>query len=101
MIRHLLKDSYTYVTFDSLEYRDLFNNDPVKFIQKFNRHAVFDEVQLVPELFPVIKIVVDENPEDNGRFVLAGSGQFLMSKNISESLAGRIGLVSLLPMQYA
>jgi len=101
MIRHLLKDSYTYVTFDSLEYRDLFNNDPVKFIQKFNRHAVFDEVQLVPELFPVIKIVVDENPEDKGRFVLTGSGQFLMSKNISESLAGRIGLVSLLPMQYA
>ncbi|HEX2393856.1 MAG TPA: ATP-binding protein [Bacteroidales bacterium] len=101
MIRHLLKDSYNYITFDSLEIRELFNSDPVLFIQKYNRHIVFDEVQQVPDLFPLIKTVVDKNPGDKGRFVLTGSGQFLLSKNISESLAGRIGVIPLLPMQYS
>jgi uncharacterized protein len=100
MIRHLLNDSYTYITFDKLTNRDLFKNDPELFMQNHNRHIIFDEVQQVPDLFPLIKIITDENPGDKGRFVLTGSGQFLLSKNISESLAGRIGLISLLPMQY-
>jgi predicted AAA+ superfamily ATPase len=100
MIRHLLSDSYQYITFDRLENRELFNNDPVRFIQQYNRHIVFDEVQQVPNLFPMIKTIADENQDDRGRFVLTGSVQFLLSKNISESLAGRIGLISLLPMQY-
>jgi predicted AAA+ superfamily ATPase len=101
MIKHLLKNSYEYISFDYLEYRELLKNDPALFIKRYNSHVVFDEVQLVPELFQWIKITVDENPDDKGRFVLTGSGQFLLSKNISESLAGRIGLIALLPFQYS
>jgi predicted AAA+ superfamily ATPase len=101
MIKHLLKDDYRYLTFDNLEYRLAMENDPVKFLKANNIKVIFDEAQRVPELFPALKMIVDDDPDVRGRFVVTGSGQFLLSKNISESLAGRIGLVSLLPMQYS
>ncbi|MFN8208969.1 MAG: ATP-binding protein [Bacteroidales bacterium] len=100
MIRNLLQDKYQYLTFDALSLREHFFTQPQDFLRQYNRHIIFDEVQQVPELFPALKILVDENPQDKGRIVLTGSGQFLLSRNISESLAGRIGLVSLLPFQY-
>jgi len=100
MIRNLLQNKYQYLTFDDISVRDHFFTQPQDFLKKYNRHIIFDEVQQVPELFPALKIFADENPEDKGRFVLTGSGQYLLSKNISESLAGRIGLVSLLPFQF-
>lgn len=101
MIKYLLKNEYKYVTFDRVDIKNSFYDDPVKFLKLYNRKVIFDEVQQMPEIFPMIKIIADENPDDKGRFVLTGSGQFLLSKNISESLAGRIGLITLLPMQYS
>jgi predicted AAA+ superfamily ATPase len=100
MIKHLLRDKYTYVTFDRIENREFFYINPEAFIRKHNNKVAFDEVQQVPELFSRIKVIADENPLDKGRFVLTGSGQYLLSKNISESLAGRIGLITVLPFQY-
>jgi predicted AAA+ superfamily ATPase len=100
MIRTLLQDKYQYLTFDNLSVRDHFYTQPQDFLQQYNRNIIFDEVQQAPELFPALKILADEDPNDKGRFVLTGSGQYLLSKNISESLAGRIGLVSLLPFQF-
>jgi predicted AAA+ superfamily ATPase len=101
MLKKLLGEKYTYVTFDDFELKELFFNDPKKFITRYNNHIIFDEAQYIPELFPIIKQIVDADRLNYGRFVLTGSGQFLMGKHISESLAGRIGLVPLLPMQYS
>jgi len=101
MLKKLIGEKYTYVTFDDFKVRELFFNDPKKFIGRYKNHVIFDEVQYIPELFPLIKQSVDDDRNNYGKFVITGSGQFLMGKHISESLAGRIGLVPLLPMQYS
>jgi len=100
MLRRLIGKEYTYVTFDDFELKELFYNDPKKFISRYNNKVIFDEAQNIPELFPLIKQVVDNDRFNYGNFVITGSGQFLMGKHISESLAGRIGLVPLMPLQF-
>lgn len=99
LLRHILRD-YKYVTFDDYKLIDFFHHDPEKFIQTYSNKVIFDEVQKVPELFNYIKIAVDNDRKNYGKFVLTGSSQFIFLKKVSESLAGRIGLLSLLPFQY-
>ena len=62
---------------------------------------IFDEVQYVPELFNYLKIIVDNNRTKRGQFILTGSSQFSFLRNVSESLAGRIGLLTLLPFEFS
>ncbi|MCI0474221.1 MAG: ATP-binding protein [Ignavibacteria bacterium] len=99
-IKHLLQNKYEYLSFDKFNLVSEFKNDPDSFMKKYNKYVIFDEVQNVPELFNMIKIIVDDEPDIKGRFVLTGSAQFTLNKNISESLAGRIGLLSLLPFDF-
>jgi predicted AAA+ superfamily ATPase len=99
LLRHCLP-SYEYVSFDDFNTRELFYADPTKFLAAYPSQIIFDEAQKVPELFEYIKIVVDKDRAVKGRYVLTGSSQFTLLKNISESLAGRIGLLSLLPLDY-
>jgi len=61
--------------------------------------AIIDEAQRVPELFSYLQQVLDESNE-KGRFILTGSNNFLMLENITQSLAGRIGYLELLPFCY-
>lgn len=100
MIKKLLGDQYTYISFDDFEVKDLFYSDPRKFINRYNNRIIFDEAQYISGLFPLLKQAIDKDRMNYGKFVVTGSGQFLMSKHISESLAGRIGLIPLLPMQF-
>lgn len=100
LLLHLLKH-YTYVTFDDYQTMHLFHNDPQKFMGMYSNKIIFDEVQKVPELFNYIKIAVDNDRNARGKFVLTGSSQFSFIKGLSETLAGRIGLLSLLPYQYS
>jgi predicted AAA+ superfamily ATPase len=100
MLKKLIGKKYEYVTFDDFGLKELFFNDPKKFINRYNNNVIFDEAQYIPELFPIIKQAVDADRNNYGKFVITGSGQFLMGKQISESLAGRIGLIPLMPMQY-
>ena len=100
LLRHLLKSGYTYLSFDHYTTVQFFYDDPEKFIQTYGSRVIFDEVQRIPELFPLIKSHVDENREIYGNFILIGSSQFSLLDRISESLAGRIGLLTLLPFQY-
>lgn len=99
LLQHLLK-SYRYVTFDDYKIRDFIRDDPDGFMKIYNHHVIFDEAQKVPEIFELVKIVVDQDRNRYGKFVLTGSSQFTLLKQISESLAGRIGLLSLLPYQF-
>ena len=100
LLKHVLP-GYEYVTFDDPSNIDLFETDPHGFLNRFNTQVIFDEVQHVPHIFNYIKIAIDNNRSDYGRFVLTGSSQFATLKKISESLSGRIGLLSLLPLQYS
>ncbi len=84
----------TYVSLDTLENRDLAKRDPALFLQRFPAPVLIDEIQYAPELFPYIKAIVDEKG-DAGMFWLTGSQQFHLMKNVSESLAGRVGILHL------
>lgn len=101
LLKHVLKGSYQYISFDKGSNRDLFYGDPVRFMNTYSDKTIFDEVQKVPELFEYVKDVVDDDRSKYGRYILTGSAQFSLIKNISESLAGRIGMLTLLPFQFA
>jgi predicted AAA+ superfamily ATPase len=99
-LRHVLPH-YEYVTFDDFRNREFFTIDPKRFMRTYSKHVIFDEVQKVPEIFSELKILIDEGRDLKGRFVLTGSSQFSFIKGITESLAGRIGMLSLLPFQFS
>lgn len=66
----------------------------------YGNRVIFDEAHKVPEIFDAIKIAVDNDRDNPGKFILSGSSQFRLSEKISESLAGRIGNLVLLPYEY-
>ena len=98
MLRHLASDR-TYVSLDDTDALTLAKEDPKLFFMRFKPPVIIDEVQKAPELFPYIKILCDET-EEKGLFWLTGSEQFSMMKNITESLAGRIGIMTLYPLSF-
>lgn len=100
LLRHLLPE-YTYLTFDDPKHRLAFHDDPEGFLQSQGKQVIFDEVQYVPEIFSYIKLRVDTARQEYGNFILTGSSQFQFLHSATESLAGRMGLMSLLPFQYA
>lgn len=86
-----------YVSLDDLSVRDLAKNDPALFLQIHKPPVLIDEVQYAPELFPYIKIHIDEfhNPGD---FWMTGSQIFRLMKGVRESLAGRVALLHMSPV---
>ncbi len=101
MLRKILSSQYTYVSFDDLNAVDRFYADPEQFMSVHSDKVIFDEVQRVPEIFHYVKLLVDNDRKNYGKFVMTGSSQFSLVKKVSESLAGRIGLLTLLPFQYS
>lgn len=99
MLKHL-SDERTYVSLDDTDVLLLAKQDPKLFFMRYKPPIIIDEVQKAPELFPYIKILCDES-EENGLFWLTGSEQFSMMKNVTESLAGRIGIMTLYPLSMA
>jgi len=92
--------TYRYVSLEDPEQRRLAQSDPRGFFDRYDKYVIIDEVQKAPDLFSYIQTLVDDNPLD-GRFVLTGSEQFLMDKNISQSLAGRTAIFKLLPFSLS
>ncbi len=101
LVKKLAGDKYRYVSFDDLTLVDNFQSDPERFMNIYSEKVIFDEIQHVPELFRYIKLNVDEDRNNYGKFITTGSGQFALMKGVSESLAGRIGLLRLLPFQFS
>ena len=101
LLRKLLSAKYRYVSFDDLNVVDRFHTDPERFMEVNSDKVIFDEVQRVPEIFHYVKLIVDNNRDDYGKFIMTGSSQFAFMKRVSESLAGRIGLLTLLPFQFS
>lgn len=85
------------ISFDDKDIRSLAKANPVDFLRAFPDGVIIDEAQKVPEIFDAIKLVVDRDPYATGRYILTGSSQFRLRQNISDSLAGRVGLLKLLP----
>jgi predicted AAA+ superfamily ATPase len=88
---------HQYFSFDDPVLRDQAINDPNLFLDNAGRNIIIDEIQYVPELLSYLKIRIDRDRSQKGRFLLTGSQQFSLMKNLGDSLAGRIGLLELLP----
>ena len=100
LMKHVVGDGAEYVTLDHPRLRDLAKNDPELFLQQYQTPVVIDEVQYAPELLPYIKIKIDGNRKP-GQYFLTGSQMFRLMKNVSESLAGRVGILSLYGLSRA
>ncbi len=87
--------TYEKYNFEDLGLKDIVMSDPKGFLNKCGDKVILDEVQNVPELFSYIQLIVDEYP--NRRFVLTGSSNFALMERITQSLAGRAALFTLLP----
>lgn len=85
-----------YVNLEAPNQREHAQTDPVGFLDQFSEGAVLDEIQRLPDLLSYLQVLADDKGR-NGLFVLTGSEQFRLSAAISQSLAGRTGLLRLLP----
>jgi predicted AAA+ superfamily ATPase len=96
LLRHLAEGSQrTFCSLDEPGLRDLAQNDPELFLERYPAPILIDEVQYAPQLFGAIKRQIDNNRKP-GAFWLTGSQPFHLMQGVSESLAGRIGLLTLL-----
>ena len=86
-----------YVSLENLDEREFAQQDPRRFLARFPDGAILDEVQRCPSLFSWLQGIVDER-KVMGDFVLTGSAQFDLIAGVSQSLAGRVGRVELLPL---
>lgn len=98
LVKHIFPD-YSYVTLEDPQTRRAALEDPVSFIRNRSDRLIIDEAQYAPELFSMIQVVSDERGKP-GQYVLTGSQNFLMMKSIGQSLAGRVGLLKLLPFSF-
>lgn len=85
-----------YVSLEDPDRRKFALDDARGFLSQFPEGAILDEVQRTPELFSYLQGVVDSSPQ-TGQFILTGSNNFLLQQSITQSLAGRVGYLQLLP----
>ena len=103
MLQMIKEDNMNYVTLDDLDARNLALSDPKYFLEQYSYPLLIDEIQHAPNLLPYIKMIVDDekfkalknNTKVKSLFWLTGSQQFKVMKDVSESLAGRVGVLNL------
>ncbi len=97
LVRSVFPD-YSYENLEDPETRLFAQNDPRSFLNLSER-MIIDEIQRVPELFSYLQTLTD-NQNVEGQFIISGSQSFLMNENISQSLAGRVAILNLLPFSF-
>ena len=106
MLKHLIEQDAAagtrraYVSLDSTATQMLAKEDPALFLQRYHPPVLIDEIQKAPELLPYIKELVDAS-DDNGSVWLTGSQPFHLMRSVSESLAGRVGIIEMLGLSGA
>ena len=99
LARQIAGDAFPFITLDDATTLEAASSDPVSFLRRLDR-AVIDEVQRAPGLMLAIKATVDADPRP-GRFLLTGSADLMTLPRVADSLAGRMGIVNLLPLAQA
>ncbi|MFN6089011.1 MAG: ATP-binding protein, partial [Cyclobacteriaceae bacterium] len=100
----LAKDLFSkkpYVSFENQDTVLLALNDPRAFLKQYKNGAVFDEIQRAPQLLSYLQELVDSHTKKSNLFVITGSQNLLLLENISQTLAGRIAFIQLLPFSIA
>lgn len=94
LLQRLFKDA-EYVTLDRIIVAEEAEENPSIFLDRFKNQVIIDEIQYAPSLFRDLKIKVDENRGLKGKWILTGSQRFILMKQVSESLAGRVRILNL------
>lgn len=87
---------YTYINLEDIDLREQIQRDPKAFLSKYPKKLIIDEAHHYPELFSYIQVLVDPDPER--RFILTGSSNFSLLEKVTQSLAGRTAILTLLPL---
>lgn len=95
LVRHLFPN-YAYINLENPDARQAAKIAPRDFVRQSTGGLIIDEAQYVPEIFSYLQLEADEHNRP-GSFVLCGSQHFLLMERITQSLAGRVGIVQLLP----
>ena len=104
LVQSIAKKHYPaeYVTFDSTTQMAAAANSPESYLKERKGALIIDEVQLVPEIFRALKVVVDElrldHPKLKGRFLLTGSANIMALPKLSDPLVGRMSVLTLYPL---
>jgi len=93
-------DQFRYVSLDEMDIRSLANNDPRGFLSKYPNPVIIDEIQHAPQLLSYIKAAIDRDRKP-GQWILTGSQAFPLMKNVGESLAGRVAVLTLFPFSLS
>lgn len=88
-------NDWKYIDLESPDDFELISRNPNLFFKQYPQHVIIDEAQIYPELFPVLRGIVDSHRSQKGRFIITGSSSPELLSQISETLAGRIGLIEL------
>ncbi len=99
LIKHYIDKNWKYYSLDNRELLLRIKSDSTLFVKSLDSHVAIDEAQKCPELFHAVKEIIDSGFPF--RILLSGSANFLLLKSITESLAGRVGLLELLPFSLA
>lgn len=97
LCRYLYPD-YNYVNLEHITTRAAALSDPVEYLSGLGDRVIIDEVQHAPELLSMIQIKVDENKD--ARYILTGSSNFSLLRSVTQSLAGRAAVFTLLPFSF-
>ncbi len=105
LVRHLASTSWPadYVSFDDFNQYRAAEANPERFIRSFSNRLILDEIQMVPRLFRILKILADEarstnHATANGRYLLTGSANILALPELSDALVGRMRVLTLYPL---
>lgn len=89
---------YGYINLENSQQLSLISSDINGYLRQHDK-LVIDEAQRLPELFNAIQVIVDE--DKSRRYILSGSSDFLLMQNITQSLAGRVAILRLLPLSLS
>jgi predicted AAA+ superfamily ATPase len=95
LVRETLSGTHRYVLLEDPEQRLLAQTDPRRFLERHAPPVIFDEFQTVPELLSYLQGYIDKHRMRKGQIVLTGSQNFLMMEAVTQSLAGRVGILDL------
>ncbi len=100
MLEKIANPERIIISLDDMDIRRLAKTDPALFMQRYQPPMIIDEIQYATELLPYIKMAVDKSKQ-NGDYWLTGSQTFHLMKSVSETLAGRVGIINLLGLSSA
>jgi predicted AAA+ superfamily ATPase len=98
-ISKMIFPNYRYVSLENPDMLYFAKTDPKGFLNLYDKYVIIDEAQNVPELFSYIQQIVDDS-NISGQYILSGSQNFLLFEKITQSLAGRVYIMELLPLSH-